>query len=188
MLGTSLSGLCACAALLLVGPLPASGYITASHTFRTAAVARFAAIHMESRSPKAAAEIGQLLVTSSPSTQKRAQEAAENTLLADQVAADANKADQSAKEAYLGFLEQHTAADDGQLPEAAPSEANQLLQRIKDAGVAGAVAPAMASTRLSRRLPIKAVASRITSRAASLASNLAVSATCTWTTLSLRMW
>ena len=129
--------------LLFAGPLPAAASAsvfraaTASHASR--AVTRSGAIRMDMdmRRAQAAAEMGQRIATASAADQRRAQEAA-NTAWAEQAAGD--EAGRAARDAYLAFLQQQpntAAAAAGD--EATPSEAKQLLQRIKDAGVAGAV-------------------------------------------------
>ena len=131
-------------AMLLMGPLPAATYAyasraaTASHASR--AVIRSGAIRMDMdmRRSQAAAEMGQLIATASAADQRRAQEAANTAFWAEQAAGD--EAGRAARDAYLAFLQQQpntAAAAAGD--EATPSEAKQLLQRIKDAGVAGAV-------------------------------------------------
>lgn len=117
----------------------ASRATTASHASR--AVIRSAAIRMDmQRRSQAAAEMGQLIATTSAADQRRAQEVA-NAFRADQ-AAGTDEADRDARDAYLAFLQQPNAATTTAATtsnEATPSEAKQLLQRIKDAGVAGAV-------------------------------------------------
>ena len=130
--------------LLFVGPLPAAASAsvfraaTASHASR--AVIRSGAIRMDMdmRRSQAAAEMGQLIATASAADQRGAQEAANTAFWAEQAAGD--EAGRAARDAYLAFLQQQpntAAAAAGD--EATPSEAKQLLQRIKDAGVAGAV-------------------------------------------------
>ena len=133
-------------AMLLMDPLPAAAYAYASRAAATShasrAVVRSAAIRMDmQRRSRAAAEIGQLIATASAADQRRAQEAANTAFWAEQ-AAGADEADRAARDAYLAVLQQPNAAATAAAAttgEARPSEAKQLLQRIKDAGVAGAV-------------------------------------------------
>ena len=134
-LRTRLCALCSCGIIFLVGPLPVAASATTSHASR--AVTRSATIRMDmQRRSQAAAEMGQLIATTSATDQRRAQEAAAKAFWVGQ-AAGANEADQASRDAYFAFLKQPdtAAAAAGDKP----SEAKQLLQRIKDAGVAGAV-------------------------------------------------
>ena len=79
----------------------ASRATTASHASR--AVIRSAAIRMDmQRRSQAAAEMGQLIATTSAADQRRAQEVA-NAFRADQ-AAGTDEADRDARDAYLAFL------------------------------------------------------------------------------------
>ena len=106
---------------------------TASASHATSASAR-AAIRMNfgareriyTPSPQAAAEMGQLIATSSAADQRRAHEAA--ALTAVQAAGTDPKA--AAQDAFMASLAQPRAPADG---------VRELLQTIKDAGVAGVI-------------------------------------------------
>ena len=88
---------------------------------------------------QAAADIGQLLATTSAADQKRAQAAAATAAL-HAAGADARRA--AARDAYIASLAQARMAR----PQSAAGGGKELFQRVKEAGVAGIIAFALVQT------------------------------------------